>query len=58
MNDMIVKSVDLMGDTVMAAQDKEGSIWAGIRWFCQGLGFSKGQIDRQIKKHTERFSVK
>lgn len=58
MNDMIVKSVDLMGDTIMAAQDSEGSIWAGIRWFCQGLGFSKGQIDRQIKNIQKDSALK
>lgn len=49
MNDLIVKNVDVLGDSIMAAKDEEGNVWAGIRWFCQGLGFSKGQIDRQIK---------
>lgn len=48
MNDMVVKSVDLMGDTVMAAQDNEGNIWAGVSYFCKALGMSKGQKDRQI----------
>ena len=48
MNDMIVKSVDLMGDTVMAAQDKDGVIWVGIRWMCQGMGMTDGQYKRQI----------
>lgn len=49
MQEMIVKNVDLFGDSIIAAQDKNGIVWAGARWFCQGLGFSKGQIDRQIK---------
>ena len=49
MNDLIVKNVDVLGDSIMAAKDEEGNVWEGIRWFCQGLGFSKGQIDRQIK---------
>lgn len=48
MNDMIVKSVDVMGDTVMAAQDKDGVIWVGIRWMCQGMGMTDGQYKRQI----------
>lgn len=48
MNDMIVKSVDLMGDTVMAAQDSDGTIWVGVRWMCQGMGMSDGQYKRQI----------
>lgn len=49
MNDMIVKSVDLMGDTVMAAKDSDGNIWAGINFFCKALGMSKGQRDRQVQ---------
>lgn len=50
MNDMVVKSVDLMGDTVMAAKDKDGNIWAGINFFCRGLGMSKRQRDFQVEK--------
>lgn len=48
MNDMIVKSVDLMGDTIMAAQDKNGNIWAGVNYFCNALGMSRGQKNRQV----------
>lgn len=50
MNDMIVKSVDLMGDTIMAAKDEKGNIWAGINFFCRGLGMSKRQRDFQVEK--------
>lgn len=50
MNDMIVKSVDLMGDTVMAAKDSEGNIWAGVSYFCKGLGMSNAQRDTQVEK--------
>lgn len=49
MNDMIVKRVDLMGDTIMAAKDSEGNIWAGVNFFCKALGMSKGQRDRQVQ---------
>lgn len=49
MENLIVKPVDVLGSQVMAAKDEKGQIWAGVRWFCQGLGFSKGQIDRQTK---------
>lgn len=48
MNDLVVKSVNLMGDEVMAAQDKTGVIWVGIRWMCNGLGMTEGQMKRQI----------
>lgn len=32
-NELIVKSVDVFGDNIIAAQDKDGVIWAGVRWF-------------------------
>lgn len=50
MNGMIVKSVDLMGDTIMAAQDSEGNIWAGVSYFCNALGMNKKQKDWQTEK--------
>lgn len=53
MNDLVVKNIDLFGDSVMAAKDKDGNIWAGIRWFCYGLGMSEGQMKRQIKNIKE-----
>lgn len=37
MNDLVVKSVDLFGDSVMAAKDKDGNIWAGVSYFARGL---------------------
>lgn len=46
MSDLMVKPVDVLGDTVMAAQDSEGVIWVGIRWMCQGMGMS----NRHYKK--------
>ena len=48
MNDLVVKKVDLCGDTIMAAQDKDGQVWAGVRWLCDGLGLSEGQRNRQL----------
>lgn len=47
MGDLIVKNVDLFGDTIAAAQDKDGVIWAAVKWFCNGLGLSEGQRQRQ-----------
>lgn len=47
MNDLVVKNVDLFGDSVMAAKDKDGNIWAGVSYFCKALGMSKGEKDRQ-----------
>lgn len=50
MKDLVVKSVDLFGDSVMAAQDREGNIWAGVTYFCKALGMSKNQRDAQVDK--------
>lgn len=48
MNDMIVKNVNVMGDSIMAAKDGDGVVWVGIKWMCQGMGMSEGQYKRQI----------
>lgn len=50
MEDLIVKNVDLFGDSVMAAKDKEGNIWAGVSYFCKALGMSNKQRDTQVEK--------
>lgn len=50
MEGLTVKGVDLMGDTIMAAQDKNGNIWAGVSYFCNALGMQKWQKDKQIQK--------
>ena len=55
MNDLVVKSVDLFGDSVMAAKDKDGNIWAGVSYFCKALGMSNKQRDTQVEKvQTDR----
>lgn len=58
MNDLVVKSVDLMGDTVMVAQDSEGTIWVGIKWMCQGICMTDGQYKRQIKNIQKDLLLK
>lgn len=50
MNELAVKQVDLFGDTIVAAQDKDGNIWAGVKWFCEGLGLSDDQTKNEKKK--------
>ena len=44
------KKVDLCGDAIMAAQDKDGQVWAGVRWLCDGLGLSEGQTKNERKR--------
>ena len=52
-NELSVKTVDFMGDGLLAAQDKDGVIWAGVKWFCDGIGLSEGQIKAERKKIQE-----
>lgn len=58
MQEMIVKDVDLMGSTVMAAKDSNGIIWVGIKWMCQGMGMTEGQYKRQIKNIKKDLLLK
>ena len=48
MTGLAIKDVEFNGATLRAAQDTENIIWVGVRWVCQGLDFSRGQINRQI----------
>lgn len=43
-----VRIVPFMDAELMAARDEDGQIWAGVRWMCNGIGFSKGQMQRQV----------
>ena len=53
MNELEVRKVPFMGTELMAARDNEGQIWAGVRWMCDGIGFSEGQRKRQIANIQE-----
>ena len=48
MDNLVIKNVDVMGDSIMAAKDNNGEIWVGIRWICDGLGMTEGHMKRQI----------
>lgn len=48
MNELEIKRVPFLGTELMAARDDAGQIWAGVRWMCDGLGLSKGQMQRQV----------
>ena len=53
MNDLVVKDVDFFGDTLKAARDEKGIVWAGVKWLCDGIGLSEGQIKAERKKIQE-----
>lgn len=50
MSNLEVKHVSFMGADLMAAKDENGTIWAGVRWMCDGMGLSRNQRDNQIEK--------
>lgn len=53
MNGLTVKDVDFCGSMLKAAQDMNNVIWVGVRWICDGIGLSEGQIKRERKKLKE-----
>lgn len=50
MNELTVRNVDVLGDSITAAKDKDGIVWAGVSYFCRALGMSKVQKDTQTDK--------
>lgn len=50
MDNIQVRPVDVLGDTIMATQDEKGCIWAGVSYFCKALGMSNAQRDTQVEK--------
>lgn len=50
MDDLMIKNVDVFGDSIMAVKDKEGNIWAGVSYFCRALGMDKKQKDNQVER--------
>ncbi|QLY77834.1 phage antirepressor N-terminal domain-containing protein [Clostridium intestinale] len=54
MNNLIIKPVSFLGDNLVAAKDEDtGKIYTGVSYICKGLGFTKGQKDRQVKNVQE-----
>lgn len=50
MNELEIKKVPFMGTELMAARDKDGQIWAGAKWMCNGIGLTRGQANGEITK--------
>lgn len=50
MDNLIVKPVDVLGSSILAAKDEKGNIFAGVNYFCTALGMTKGQRDKQVQK--------
>lgn len=58
MDNLIVKPVDVLGSSIMAAQDKEGSVFAGVSYFCNALGMTRGQKNRQVRNVQKDETLK
>lgn len=42
-----------MDTELMAARDNNGQIWAGVRWMCDGIGLTKGQMQNERNRIHE-----
>lgn len=52
-NELIVRTVDFMGDGLLAAKDSKGIIWTGVRSLCAGMGLTRGRMNGEIVKVQE-----
>lgn len=48
MNALAIKDVEFNGTQLKAVQNEIGKIFVGVSWICNGVGFTKGQKDRQV----------
>ena len=53
MNGLAVKDVNFNGSILRAAQDTNNVIWVGVKWVCEGIGLSKGQMQKERKRIQE-----
>lgn len=53
MNGLTVRDIEFNGATIKAAQDINNIIWVGVKWICDGIGLSEGQIKNERKRLRE-----
>lgn len=53
MNGLVVKTINFMGDGLLAAKDNEGIIWVGVKSLCVGMGLTRGQSNGEVAKIQE-----
>lgn len=53
MNGLTVRDLEFNGATIKAAQDINNIIWVGVKWICDGIGLSEGQIKNERKRLRE-----
>lgn len=48
-NALVAKEVEFLGDSLLVVKDETNNkIYTGVGYVCKGIGFSKGQKDRQL----------
>lgn len=47
MNALEIREVNFLGDTLIAAKDEKGVIWADVRRICEGLGLGECRIQNE-----------
>lgn len=52
-NNLVVKEIDFFGDSLIAAKDSNGVVWAGIMALCGGMGLTKDQARNERRKIQE-----
>lgn len=52
-NGLIVKEIDFLGDSLIAARHSNGIIWASVRALCEGMGLTKDQARNERRKIQE-----
>lgn len=54
MNNLMVKEVEFNGNVLMACQSKDDEkVYVAVKWVCEGVGLSKGQMQSERKKVQE-----
>lgn len=55
--ELIIKEVNFCGDNLLLAK-YDGKVYVAISYVCHGIGLTKGQTDRQVKKIQEDVVLK
>lgn len=53
MSELTVRDINFNGATIKAAQDINNIIWVGVKWICDGIGLSEGQVKSERKRLRE-----
>lgn len=54
MNEVMVKEINFEGANLLATE-KDGKIYVGVKWICNGIGLTQDQSKRQVKNLKDDF---